>query len=685
MIHAPLRFRALAALAAISLAACSDAAVVPVIGRTADGAFPLGVSQPVDHEINSSDTWVTYDASRQQITYVSLAEPVVDAATAQSENELTLAQPAQTLHTEAGYDAYGTVRVNEYRQPPTRDPYEEPVDETRRIQVSGDQVTSYSADGEVTVAAHESDVSSAPLAELGSLAGAQVTAGVIVDRQEIERVTVEGGSAYRLSMMEAPGGSTRVERLPNGRVLMTTVTSAVIPGPAAAPGAARDSIGREETTVGRRFALRGEKYVLERVEVETRATTARGRMTVRETTDFRNVTWSVNPRKDAERRAIRERARTAANSAAPVARMQDVDHCPVDDPTCTPYDPGDDTGDGGAGPGPNYEACENADPNERNVVFQHGIFSNGAVWERMRAWMHRDFYLGCTPAWSLNSEDRLAYQAGDLRGRLWETNRLGWVLIGHSQGGLISRYVAQRTGGLVHGVITVGTPHHGAPITRTSQTAVTAGLLGVAALTSTGCSSLNSFGCPRILEWMSLGVPMLASFALSLNTPAFTDLKPGSGFQAELNAQPEAFRRVGIQHFPKKLFVEWRLYGDYFDAPDGFKGGRRQVKRAETTFVVNTACGVAGWLLGYTAGAQRCVTRAGGMLATTLLWNFMTARLGKTDGIVPGSSQIYPNAEENYNIPKGDSHVGEAKSEHTRARLRSALSTYMAVERKDTW
>jgi hypothetical protein len=91
------------------------------------------------------------------------------------------------------------------------------------------------------------------------------------------------------------------------------------------------------------------------------------------------------------------------------------------------------------------------------------------------------------------------------------------------------------------------------------------------------------------------------------------------------------------------------------------------------------ACAVLGTLISATGTAGKCATRAAGMLATTGLWNMMTARLGKTDGIVPGRSQIYPNATKNFEIPKGDSHVGETKSSLTREKLRFALRDYQGV------
>ncbi|HEU0013598.1 MAG TPA: hypothetical protein VFQ45_07925 [Longimicrobium sp.] len=679
-----LRPTALAAVCAVlGLAACRDESPVQPGPRLAAPAFPAGINQPVDNAIDPSDTWVTYDATREHITYVSLAEPVVDAATVQPASEITLAQPAEVLHTEAGYDAYGTVRVNEYHQQPAQDPYEQPVDETRQIQVVGDQVTGHGYDGEVTVAAQESDVAEAPLGELGSLAGAQVTAGMIVDRQDVEYVSTNRVSAQRLGIPDVPGATTRVERMAGGRVLITTRSAETLPAHAPGPP---ESAGRQETRVSRRYAPRRDKYVLEQLEVETRAETARGRMTVRQTTQLRNVTWSVNARKDAERRVLRERAQAAGAPARSLDGDLPVDNCPVDAPDCTASDPNDPPPDGGGGtpPPPSYDSCEGADPAGRDVVFQHGIYSSAATWGRMIPWMRSDFYLGCTLAPSLDSNARLEHQAGALKNRLWQTGRLGWVLIGHSQGGLISRHVAQRVGGYVHGVVTVGTPHHGAPITKASNTAVFGSMTAVTALAASGCSVRSSFGCPKLAQFAS-GITVLASYGFSLTQPVFEDLKPGSAFQQELNSQPEGFLRVGIQHFPKKLWVEWRLLGDNLYGPDPQYGGPKWVKGANAAFLTNTACGVVGWLIGFTGTAARCATRAAGMLATDLLWNFMTARWGKTDGIVPGSSQIYPNATENLSIPNGDSHVGETRSTHTRTRLRTALDEYMEVTPRQVW
>jgi pimeloyl-ACP methyl ester carboxylesterase len=630
--------------------------------------FPVGNQQPVDHEIDQSDTWVTYDATRTQTTYLTSQEPIVDSGTGQPLNQVALTSPTQTVHTEAGYDAYGTVRVNEYRQDPGLDPYETPVDDAHRLQVVGDQVTAYSRDGDIIVVAAEAESSEAPLAELGSLDGAQVTAGVIVDRHDMEHVTTtQSLSGLRLSAAESVG-SGRVEHLPNGRVRITTDL----------PPAADAAAGRTMRT----YALQGEKYVLEQVDVEANAASGKENMRARSTMHLRNVAWHQNKQKDAARRVRREQARMAPAPQGPSRYVQPCDVSTEENPCDGGPPPPDDGGGGGTGATGSIvgNGCSNVGSNTRNVLFQHGIYSGGSTWERMMYWMRSDFYLGCTPMPDLNDRARIADQAADLTGKIQATGHAGYILIGHSQGGLVSRHVGRYHPELVSGVVTVGTPHLGAPIMQTERAAVLAGLFGMSTLATYGCIDGGSpIGCKRPAFFAAFGIPLLGKIIGDVASPVRLDLRPGSNLQATLNGSTEPFPRVGIQHFAKKLFVEYRLYGDYWDNPEGPDGGRTWAKKAEGAFYTNTACGIVGFLIGATGMAGKCATRAAGMLATTGLWNVMTARLGKTDGIVPGSSQIYPNAMRNFEIPKGDSHVGETKSARTREKLRFALRDYQGV------
>ncbi|HYW09268.1 MAG TPA: alpha/beta hydrolase [Longimicrobium sp.] len=624
--------------------------------------------QPVDDQIDRNDTWVTYDVTREQTTYLYTQEPVVDAETGQPTTRVTLAAPVQVVHAEGGYDSNGTMRVNEYRQDPGLDPYETPVDEMHRVQVVGNQVTGYSRDGEVTPAQEPGDPE-APLAELGPLDGAQVTAGVLLDRNEVDYVAANRGpAAARFSLGGTGGENARLERLGNGRIRMTTDL------PAAASEVAAGATGRAR--VVRHFSLQGANYVLEQVEVESDGASEKGTMRFRHSLRLRNVRWHENKQKDAERRVIRERVRAGlvAPRSQPSAYMS-TDNCIIDEygNPCQPNDPPPPDDGGGTG---SADPCYNADPAGRNVVFQHGINSNGDTWSSMAPWMKSDFYLGCVLTPSLNSKERIVNQSADLTGKISATNRTGYLLVGHSQGGLISRYTAQRQPALVNGVVTIGTPHRGAPIAGAPGTATLAGLTGLAAAATYGCASHGGFLCSRAVLVTAYVLPF-AKIIYDDNTSAVReDLRPNSFFQAGLNSTAEAFPRVGIQSYSKKLWVEWRLAGDGDGGP---AKGREMYRKANGLFISNTACATVGWLIGAGSTASKCAIRAGGMLAVTGLWNYTTARLGKTDGIVPGHSQVYPNAMQNYDIPNGDSHVGETKSEKTRRELRFALRDFMSV------
>lgn len=662
-----LRSRLLSAGAILLLSACQDAAPTSSgTPRPGGAGAPLGNVQPVDYEINQNDTWVTYDVTREQTTYLSTQEPVVDAETGAPTTQVTLAAPTQVVHAEGGYDTYGTMRVNEYRQDPGLDPYETPVDEMHRVQVVGSQVTGYARDGEVT-SAQESGDPEAPLAELGTLDGAQVTAGVLIDRSEVDYVSANRGPAPARFSLGGAGENNRVERLGNGRIRMTTDLPAV----AASAGAAAQGGAR----VVRHFALQGEKYVLEQVEVESSTASDKGTMRLRHSLRLQNVRWHENKQKDAERRVLRERIRAGLAVPSSKGPAYTTDNCIIDEygNPCQPTDPPppDDGGTTGS-----TDPCYNTDPNGRNVVFQHGINSSGDTWSSMAPWMKSDFYLGCVLTPSLNSKDRIVYQSADLTGQISATNRTGFVLVGHSQGGLISRYTAQQQPGLVNGVVTIGTPHRGAPIAGAPGTATMVGLTGLAAAATYGCASYGGFLCSRAVLVTSFVLPF-AKIIYDDNTSAVReDLRPNSFFQAGLNSTYEAFPRVGIQSYSKKLWVEWRLAGDGSGGP---AKGREMYRKANGLFISNTACATVGWLIGAGSTATKCAIRAGGMLAVTGLWNYTTARLGKTDGIVPGNSQVYPNALQNYDIRNGDSHVGETKSDKTRRELRFALRDFMSV------
>ncbi len=61
-------------------------------------------------------------------------------------------------------------------------------------------------------------------------------------------------------------------------------------------------------------------------------------------------------------------------------------------------------------------------------------------------------------------------------------------------------------------------------------------------------------------------------------------------------------------------------------------------------------------------------------------WDNLTAPGMRSDGIVQGPSQVYPNALEQRPVNAGDSHVGEVKSPETRRELNYLLGSKFSVQ-----
>lgn len=658
--------------ATVLLSACGDDPTpVGPVSRPGPGNVPLGTVMPVDQAINSNDTWVSFDAYRDQSSSVYSDQPIYDARTDQYTSTMTAATAVQPLHAEAGYDYNGTLRYNEYRQVPADDPTDTPVDPTSRIQVVGSDVTVYDETGAPTQAA-EVDATEPALAELGPLDGAQVTTGVVLDHDP-----VNGTAVYSMSPSGSSGPRVRAIRIGNDRARLESVTTE------RTPVALRNeavSHATHKNKVARTYKKNGDRWVLEEIEVVDEIQTDKGKVENRQTMRLRNVRWHENKGKDDERKVRREKiaAGLIAPRTEPSSNLNPPgDHCIIDEygNPCQPEDPPPPPDGGGTPTGPDY--CAGGDPGGRNVVFQHGIFSQRDTWGDLPERVNQDVRLGCRFRPNLDSNERLAQQAGALADSIQQYGRGSLLLIGHSQGGLISRYVAQHNSSLVNGVVTLGSPHRGAPIVNTSRPVVAA-VLGIpGAVVYNGCSSPRGLRCTAgsFLIGSAVG---LAKYGADAAVPAFIDLKPGSAFQQQLNNTYEPFPRAGIQSHASRIFVEWRIGFDASSSsPDN---GRKGVKAAYVTVGATTACAVVGWFIGRGGTAARCAAATAGIVAFDLIWNGMVSGFGKTDGIVPGSSQVYPNALRNLPMRDGaPSHTGETKSRETRQALRVILPEVMGV------
>jgi pimeloyl-ACP methyl ester carboxylesterase len=287
-------------------------------------------------------------------------------------------------------------------------------------------------------------------------------------------------------------------------------------------------------------------------------------------TRFSNVQWHQNVEKNAARKSTgashRARALPRYTSSAATTRTS---HPAARTPqTATP------------------SSCTTTVTNlggSQNVVFQHGIFSNSCAWSNSTYPMTTvlngllSFKTEIVP--SLDSTDSLASQTSALISQLQTTGGSDYVLIGHSQGGLISRSAAQyfqtNSPSTVTGVITVDTPNQGAALIENGIGA--ASQLGNYLNLSTdaiesvfdcyddngdfgpfctvGCGDPNggALVCGLMLAGTGAdsniindAIDAAGLFVLNTAFPATIDLEPGSAFLTTLNSYSENFVRVGI-------------------------------------------------------------------------------------------------------------------------------------------
>ena len=101
------------------------------------------------------------------------------------------------------------------------------------------------------------------------------------------------------------------------------------------------------------------------------------------------------------------------------------------------------------------------------IVLVHGIFDNRSIFGPMRRGLRKRGF-GSTYALNYNAVTDdirgVAMRLGDLVQEVCdETGHDQVHVVGHSMGGLIGRYLAQRLGGdeYIHTLVTLGTPHQG--------------------------------------------------------------------------------------------------------------------------------------------------------------------------------------------------------------------------------
>ena len=567
--------------------------------------------------------------------------------------------------------------MNTYRSADGLDPEFAITDEARSFRSTASSHTEYDASGQAMSAVFPDDaVSTSPLAMLGSLDNAQVTEGVLVDESSAD----PSSPRALLPSFNISGQAGNVERLGTNRLRITIPLFNSNPGVTDATVAGE----RGQGNIARTYHRRDGKWVLEELVLTSELTAGKESVRTREVMRLRNVQWYENKAEDARRRAARQQAsqsQTAVRDPLMVSRVPQGKLAPgrpsLAEETCiVECDSSGGSSGGGGG---------SSSSTGQNVVFQHGGFSSGSTWDRMDPWLSASFSFATKLKPSLSDKDRIEDQATDLIGRMEGTGQSNFLMIGHSNGGLISRNVAQRRGDLITGVVTVSSPHDGVLLALNTKSAVNRFLQGRADRLFGGCSSIYADpGCWLAGQLTQRAIPLVVNWAIDQTVPMVNDVQPKgrSDFLNRLNSTPEAFTRVGIENHAKKRFVFMRMIGDSFNNPEDWNGGRNIAKYTQWAYTGFQACRVVGTLTGNFSAAGACAQIARRLDDVDRGYDRLTAPGEKTDGLVQGSSQAYPNATRRYAINNSDSHVGEVKSDLVRNRLTETLQAQFQVPTK---
>ncbi|MBW3631281.1 MAG: hypothetical protein KY464_18610 [Gemmatimonadetes bacterium] len=499
----------------------------PVVGP--DGARPAATYSP-DPDINQDDSYYLAEVSQEGSTTVESETPITDPTTGAVSNQYTAHHEPETQRIEGGYDDYGRIIQVLDQTNPAGDPLTTAVNTTRRTRSVQDDVTRYDGYGQPVANELTPGESLEPLAMAGP-SDEQITDGLILDAAAIDALAELSPTAVPLAAAAGPRASVR-RPAPDEIQITNELDGEDF---ALFPGKGSDQVASRGQTV-RTYRRRGQKYLLNQVEVTTTHRSEKARVHQRQVSRVRLLRYHENPQRDRARRD-RRRGRPVPASMTPLA-YEEI--CPMSmestSDTCQSPPPDDP-------PPPTEDPCPQV-ASGVSVLFQHGIFSSGATWWRMDPWIRCSFQTNAHIRPSINWFNPIPTQREEVLPALPVYGET--VLIGHSNGGLVTRSLAQwaqmHRPGSVRGVITLDSPNQGAMLAINAQ----------------------------VVEGIVFSMAGNAGLAFDLISwhPFWEDDVPHSPFLIRTNSFDESFKRVGN---------EWAGCG--LERPDGSaKGAKRRVR-----------------------------------------------------------------------------------------------------------
>ena len=325
----------------------------------------------------------------------------------------------------------------------------------------------------------------------------------------------------------------------------------------------------------------------------------------------------------------------------------------------------------------NYRPLRSGD----RIVFQHGFGSGPCTWQ---------YYVPRFPSYGAGgrvigkTNTKLTYeqQAAALKSQL-PAGRNNFIFVGHSNGGIISRYLAQtEPAGFARSVITINSPHAGVAVLNGIEDVYS--FFRPFYVAASVIVARRSLGYENMRAWTS--PKSLINQIFDRDAVILQQAAPGSQFLDALSRRSEAhFRRYALRSEVDRTWQSVRTICDLNSDAAGVPKGRRCVKDAKRTVkrvaiqsgifkllsIASTLAAAVYPPLGALAPSFAYVAKTSAahvalMFATDVLWQVIVTKLSASDGFILSSSQRWPLATQERIITSADSHVGSTKSEKTR-------------------
>lgn len=333
------------------------------------------------------------------------------------------------------------------------------------------------------------------------------------------------------------------------------------------------------------------------------------------------------------------------------------------------------------------------------VVFVHGLNSSGDTWQSAADRLQQ--YLAIAPHRPSLTGPSYGDQANELQARLGGLPGTT-VAVGHSNGGIVSRHWSALHP--LSGVLTLSTPHHGAPLMAHVGDWVNFNLMAFDLIGAVGTAFGGSYDDSWWVYTAVQGVLSLATqgardgilqlaglLALHRWLPIFPEMVPGSGYLSMLNSGANLAReaasipsRVGIVNVAHNFYwggvfrAIWPQYGDHFSNAlhasaavlDYYAGVLWSSSNPRDWSRAQRLSTVAWWLWVHEEFWCRTVSDPSpGAYGSS-------GYCAENDTLVPAWSQVYPNAT---NILRRRTPVHKDQTTEMAATVYEALVTFMRV------